>query len=208
MSLQIPGKLIVQVRNGSRGAFSVGDLITSIGSFKVKDPFLDQFAEGIYEGEFTVASIYASCYTYRGSITTEIRAKVVDYILATAEEVAVAPDAEPDPIDQQGSGSVHEEGAKSEATLAPALASKRKESKSNEANATADKKAETDKPILAELFDADIIAAITSGSPVKLDPTIDRQKFRAQRDYLKNVCKPAYEFKSLEQTWYVEGSQP
>ncbi|MFI4940190.1 MAG: DUF3275 family protein [Burkholderiales bacterium] len=204
MSLQIPGKLIVQVRNGSRGAFSVGDLITSVGSFKVKDQFLDQFAEGIYEGEFTVASIYPSCYTYRGSITTEIRAKVVDYILATAEEVAVAPDAEPDPIDQQGGSSAYEEAAKSEA----APAQKRKESKSNEANATAGKNVAADKPMLADLFDAEIIAAITSGSPVKLDPTIDRQKFRAQRDYLKNVCKPAYEFKSLEQTWYVEGTQP
>ena len=200
MSLKIPGKLVVQVRNGSRGSFAVGDLITQVGSFKVKDQFLDQFAEGEYEGEFIVTQIYPNCYTYRGSVTTEIRAKIVDYILATAEEKPVNPEPEPDPIDQAAQGGPVTTDSAPKADAPAVEAPKARES------SRAGKTSDTSAP--AELFDEETIVAIKAGQPIKLDPTIDRQKFRAQRDYLKNVCKPAYEFRSFDQTWYqAEGQQ-
>lgn len=198
MSLRIPGKLVVQVRNGSRGSFAVGDLITQVGSFKVKDQFLDQFEEGEYEGDFFVTQIYPNCYTYRGSVTTEIRAKIVDYVLATAEEKPVSPEPEPDPIDQVVQGGPSPANPAPKEPPAPVDAPKVPESGER-------KTPEISAP--AELFDEEMIQAIKSGQPIKLDPTIDRQKFRAQRDYLKNVCKPAYEFKSFDQTWYQVQSQ-
>lgn len=193
MSLKIPGKLVVQVRNGSRGAFAVGDLMTPVGNFKVKDQFLDQFAEGEYEGEFIVTQIYPNSYTYRGSITTEIRAKVVDYVLATAEEKPVNPEPEPDPIDQSAASSRVDGPTKVESPVGDGGRQEAQE-----------KSESADSPAPADLFDDDMTKAIDSGNPIKLDPTIDRQKFREQRDFLK-AC--GYRFNSTDQVWLKANDQ-
>ena len=44
--IKIDGILNVKSINGSRGVFSVGDLTTPVGNFKVKDQILDQFDDG------------------------------------------------------------------------------------------------------------------------------------------------------------------
>ncbi len=195
MSIHIPGKLVVQVRNGARGAFSVGDLLTSIGSFKVKDQFLDQFAEGVYEGECVAAAIYAPCYPYRGSVTTEIRAKIVDYVLATAEEKAVVREAEFDPIDQGATSTVIEPPV---VVVVPEPRSTDKECDVSDAKEQSEESPKSPTSVLHALFDAEAIAAISIGDSIKLDPTIDRQKFRDQRDYLK---ASGYRFDSPSQAW-------
>ena len=38
--------------------FCVGDLETEIGDFRVKDAILDQFDEGLYEGQFCIQQIF------------------------------------------------------------------------------------------------------------------------------------------------------
>ena len=195
MSLRIPGKLIVQVRNGSRGAFAVGDLHTQVGSFKVKDPFLDQFAEGEYEGEFIVTQIFPHCYTYRGGITTEIRAKVIDYVLAMADEKPVSPEPEPDPIDHP----VNEGAGQPAQDQCPPDRTQRKKGPPKQVESKAPAPAPT-----SDLFDEELASMIAAGSAIKLDPTIDRQKFRAQRDFLK---AGGYRFNSSDQVWSLDERQ-
>ena len=110
------------------------------------------------------------------------------------------PEPEPDPIDQAAQGGPVTTDSAPKADAPAVEAPKARES------SRAGKTSDTSAP--AELFDEETIVAIKAGQPIKLDPTIDRQKFRAQRDYLKNVCKPAYEFRSFDQTWYqAEGQQ-
>ena len=46
--IRISGTLNVKSIKGSRGAFSVGELTSAVGNFKVKDQILDQFSEGSY----------------------------------------------------------------------------------------------------------------------------------------------------------------
>ena len=41
--LQVNGTLIVKKIHGAKGAFSVGDLVTEVGTFKIKDALLDQY---------------------------------------------------------------------------------------------------------------------------------------------------------------------
>jgi hypothetical protein len=48
--LQVNGTLTVKKIHGAKGAFSVGDLVTEVGTFKIKDALLDQFEEGRYQG--------------------------------------------------------------------------------------------------------------------------------------------------------------
>ena len=54
----ITGTLAIREIHGRNGAFMVGTLNTQIGSFAVKDPLLDQYDEGTYDGEFEIDSIY------------------------------------------------------------------------------------------------------------------------------------------------------
>ena len=74
--LQVNGTLTVKKIHGAKGAFSVGDLVTEVGTFKIKDALLDQFEEGRYQGTFAISSIYLSSYIWRGkSMTDTLRAR-------------------------------------------------------------------------------------------------------------------------------------
>ena len=53
--IKLQGKLKTKVIHGRNGDFTVGAIVTDIGEFAVKDPLLDQFTEGEYEGEFVIA---------------------------------------------------------------------------------------------------------------------------------------------------------
>ena len=100
--IRISGILNVKTIKGSRGAFSVGELTSPVGSFKVKDQILDQFSEGSYEGEFLVAHIYPASYVHYGKVITEIRAKLAEIILPQGEEKPLPEQSvpqEPDPVE-------------------------------------------------------------------------------------------------------------
>lgn len=97
MSISLPGKLRVKRLNGANGPFCVGDLETEIGDFRVKDAILDQFDEGLYEGQFCIQQIFPWSYTAYGRMVIEIRAKLADlqidgHTRAGAERDSVEPD--------------------------------------------------------------------------------------------------------------------
>ena len=58
MSLSIPGTLQVIKRSGKNGDFSVGDLNTDIGRFRVKHAVLDEFEQGSYNGVFVITNVF------------------------------------------------------------------------------------------------------------------------------------------------------
>lgn len=178
--IRISGILNVKTIKGSRGAFSVGELTSPVGSFKVKDQILDQFSEGSYEGEFLVAHIYPASYVHYGKVITEIRAKLAEIILPQGEEKPLPEQSvpqEPDPVEE----------------VQPA---------------TAPVPAEVPPTALTEeeakdfaLFGAELYGAVTRREAIKLDPTVDRLKFRAQRDRLKGL---GYRFDAARQAWGFE----
>lgn len=163
--MKIQGTLVVIRRNGANGSFSVGNLRTQIGDFKIKDSFLDQYEEGEYHGEFILSRIFISPYSWRGSVTVELRAVIEEVFITDAEEGAVLSDA-PMPVGDPLTES------------------------SNISTV----------PVESEIFDEELMSLINAGSPVKLDSTVDRTLFRAQRDALSKEF--GYEFKYKNQTWY------
>lgn len=46
----VPGQLTLRTIRGKNGPFTVGRLTTHLGVFEVKDPELEQYPEGKYEG--------------------------------------------------------------------------------------------------------------------------------------------------------------
>jgi hypothetical protein len=188
--IRISGILNVKSIKGSRGAFSVGELTSSVGSFKVKDQILDQFSEGSYEGEFLVAHIYPASYVHYGRVITEIRAKLAEIILPEGEEKPLPEQTvpqEPDPVEEP------------QAVAAAALAEAPADA-AVDTQAAAGALTEEEAKDLA-LFGAELYGAVTKRDAIKLDPTVDRIKFRAQRDRLKGL---GYRFDAARQAWGFE----
>lgn len=179
MSISIQGTLSIKAVNGRSGSFCVGDLMTDIGTFKVKDAILDQYAAGDYVGTFVIDEICPSSYTWRGKVWVEVRAKLssilVDSEPESTDAEALPESVEPDPADEVA------------------------------ASAQADTSGSSATPVqtgagvgVSTLFDKDVLDLIETGSPVKLDPTVDRGLFRAQRDALKGH---GYRFDASAQMW-------
>jgi hypothetical protein len=199
--IKIDGILNVKSIKGSRGAFSVGDLTTPVGNFKVKDQILDQFSEGSYEGEFLIAQIYPASYVHYGKVITEVRAKLAEIFLADAEEKplteAPAPQ-EPDPIEEAVSiAPAPAAPVASGATPAEADATDGSEATAASAELFAEVVSDQDKLDYA-LFGAELYSAAARRQTVKLDPTVERAKFREQRDRLKEL---GYRFNASTQAW-------
>lgn len=153
------GSLAIREIHGRNGPFKVGTLHTPIGEFAIKDPMLDQYDEGKYQGEFQIESIYQGHYISGGRSVTEIRAKLADMSIDDIDAEAPAPiEVEPDPID----------------TDKPQPA---KESKT-EAEPKTNKDSDDD-----SLFGL----IMPLGDSVKLDPSVDRKVLRAQTVRLKEL---------------------
>jgi hypothetical protein len=192
--LQVNGTLIVKKIHGAKGAFSVGDLVTEVGTFKIKDALLDQFEEGRYQGAFAISSIYLSSYIWRGKSMTDIRANLVDVQLDEVGDVApdaVPPQDEPDPIE--------EEAPRSQATptIEPSI-------ETTVVVVTPAGQVDVDPALqaLVKLFGAELGAKVWKQEGIKLDPTVDRGLFREQRDHLKEL---GYRFDAKAQAWAVAG---
>ena len=184
MSHVFEGTLSVKAINGSRGRFCVGDLVTDVGEFRIKDTMLDEFESGQYKGRFVVSSIFPATRTWRGNVYVEVRARLdaihLDEVSETPEPAAEQ-GSEPDPIDEP-----------SQQKLAP------------ESPAEADAKPDSSSTEQAEpeLFDSELLRLIEQGGPVKLDPNgIDRATFRAQRDALKEM---GFRFLPASQQWVLD----
>lgn len=199
--IKIDGILNVKSINGSRGVFSVGDLTTPVGNFKVKDQILDQFSEGSYEGEFLIAQIYPASYVHYGKVVTEVRAKLAEIFLANAEEKPLtespAPQ-EPDPIEEAASTALPPATPVAPgATPAETAPTDAAEADKASAELFAEVVSDQDKLDYA-LFGAEVYSAVAKQQTVKLDPTVERAKFREQRDRLKGL---GYRFNASTQAW-------
>lgn len=173
------GTLLVEEIRGRNGLFCVGTLQTSIGDFKVKDPALDQFKSGAYQGQFLVEKIYTKGVPWRGGFFTEIIAKIAPEGFLIHEEDEAPPaslpstQAEPDPADDK-----------------PAMAQKPASTKTRTAGKPStpkDPKDEASEADDAALFGLELHRLFVERAEIALDPTVDREQFRRQRDRLKEV---------------------
>lgn len=180
--MNINGVLTIRTIQGRNGPFNVGRLITDLGEFAVKDTLLEQYEEGRYEGNFNVTQIFPSSYLAGGRFVVEVRATIkslnldgVDDLKPEDKEVA----SEPDPADNQP-----------ELTKAVAPA---------DADQPTEVKTESDGELDDNGGDEALFDSLWPlGTQVKLDPTVDRLKFRLQRNRLKDL---GYTFDPREQIW-------
>jgi hypothetical protein len=178
--VKVSGTLAIRTIHGSRGSFNVGRLITEIGEFAVKDSLIEEYDEGRYEGEFGIAQISPSNYFSNGRLVVEVRARLTSIALASinalndADHSAIA---EQDPVDE-----------------APAVASVDPIPPGPDDIATLDTAEVDADQAREELFGT--LWPLTDR--VKLDPTVDRARFRLQRDVLKTM---GYQFQPVGQIW-------
>lgn len=176
------GVLTIRTIHGSHGAFNVGRLITELGEFSVKDALLDQYDEGRYEGNFNVTQIQPSSYFAGGRFVVEIKAVIkslnldgVDDLKPEDKEVL----SEPDPADET-----------------PAPVKQASDAQSSEKKLASNP--DTDESEPGDSDEALFGSLWLLGAQVKLDPTVDRLKFRQQRNRLKEL---RYKFEPTEQIW-------
>lgn len=198
--ITLSGNLTVMRREGVRGSFSVGDLSTPVGEFKVKDTILDQFEPGTYRGTFLVAKIYASSFVWKGRVIAEIRASLADVVIDESNEGSArtreTPPADPDPIDDE------KPAAATAAAVKPEAPKRKLKAEATPVEpTTTEEAATTDADVL--LFGAELAPAVAALGVVKLDPTVDRESFRKQRDRLKAI---GYRFDAKSQSWQVNPS--
>ena len=77
----------VRFRNGR---FTVGRLTTRLGLFHVKDPELEQYPEGKYDGEFVIRYIYPKAYPVGDGMRFEIRANLDGMTLSGIDKLSKA----------------------------------------------------------------------------------------------------------------------
>ncbi len=200
--ITIPGQLAIRTIHGRNGDFNVGRLATSIGEFVVKNPELDQYDEGKYEGEFIITEIRPSTYNASGRMVIEVRAHLGGMTLSNVDALSgdeahrLAPH-EVDPIDE-------ETQASTPVAKAPARAKAR--DARDPLIDTTPFGAEPPPAIAEATADADAALFGTIwplAGTVKLDATVDRRVLREQRDRLTAL---GYTFAPLTQDWHLAGS--
>ena len=190
--------LWVKTIHGRNGPFNVADLDTAIGSFKVKDPILDQFEEGRYGATVWIEEIYVGNYIAYGRSVTEIRARLHDIQVLDENQEPVPPEQpEPDPIEEEVSTS-NPTVQPNEPQETPVAPDGVLTDHSNQHDAAPDDTSPA-LPVASDVFDQDTLEAIAARLPIKLDPTIDRAILRQQTKALK---EQGYRFAAREQTWF------
>lgn len=194
MSIIVNGSITIVRKSGKRGDFNVGDLNTEIGEFEVKDALIEEFDPGKYAGRFVIDWIQPDSFTYRGRVFVKNRAKLAEILIDEGErgEPQQQMPPEPDPIEAEAA-------APQPPSTQPAtgLTSSDPTQATTGTESTTDTAAAADDPDLA-LFGAELHAQFAKREPLQLDPTVDRQQFRAQRDRLKAI---GYRFNPKTQGW-------
>ena len=104
--ITLHGQLIIRTVHGRNGDFNVGRLMTSIGEFVLKNPELEQYPEGKYDGEFIITEIKPSMYMTSGRMVIENRAHLGGMTLSNIDTLSdddasrLTPQ-EPDPVDEE-----------------------------------------------------------------------------------------------------------
>lgn len=204
MSIRVRGTISIQRKNSSRGAFNVGDLATEIGEFEVKDSLIEEFEPGKYTGEFLIKWIAPDSFSWRGRVFVKNRATLEEIFVDEADEGAPAPAAPPEPDPLENAPPVASTpAAAADAQPVPAdrpsaAAADRPGSSNGDTAAPARSRGDSGDSADLELFGQEIHAQLAQTLAIKLDPTVDRQQFRTQRDRLKAL---GYQFDAKSQTW-------
>jgi hypothetical protein len=183
--IKVSGVLTVRRISGRNGRFNIGRLATPIGDFAVKDAAIEEYEEGRYEGEFGLDRIYLANYTANGRLVTELRARLGAISLTDVDETPVSAqtnDVEPDPLD---------EAVTVLSVVKPVVAA----TSSSEPMFAVDSETEaTTDDGMVSLFGE----LWPLSGEVRLDPAVDRVRFRLQRDALKVM---GYQFDPIQQRW-------
>lgn len=221
MPISIRGTLRVKSVTGRNGRFSVGDLETEIGTFRIKDAVLDQYRDGIYTGTFWLSEVFNSSYNANGRLVIELRARTAGMQIddEAPESQSAKEPAERDPIDDETPAAPpikpktvrrYTRGAPRQADPTPTPESPAaNEAASEEGKPASTSSQEQDAPSNPvvennadlELFGQELHELIQARSPLKLDVTVDRMVIRNQVARLNALN---YAFDSKEQTWNVK----
>ncbi|MCG8277427.1 DUF3275 family protein [Stenotrophomonas sp. NLF4-10] len=203
------GQLTLRTIRGRNGPFTVGRLVTPNAVFAVKDPELEQYPEGKYDGEFLIRYIFPKSYPVGDGMRFEIRASLdgmtlygIDKLSRDEARSFTVPDV--DPLDEELEVQPAATPAK------PAKASK--PAKPAPVQASADPLIDTTPfgvdaapPATAaaagstEEDDAALFGILWPlGESVKLDSTIDRRTLRTQ---IVRLGKLGYEVDFKTQEW-------
>lgn len=184
--IRIDGQLAIRTIPGRHGKFNVGRLITSIGEFAVKDALLEQYTEGKYEGSFVIAHISPSSYSTAGRTVIEVRAKLDSMTLSDMDSLSPADterldQKEPDPLDEE------QASASTPTTPVPTPVASAKLCDDTPFGMTPAELKPTStppaqhRPATTDAGDAELFGTLWPlDDSVKLDPTVDRQRLRAQ----------------------------
>ena len=177
--ISVPGKINIRSVPGRFGSFNVGTLDCSLGSFTVKDATIEEFEEGVYEGDFVIEKIKPNSYFSGGRMVVEIRAALSAIMIAkhAIPSPAQHESLEQDPLIEDYNGN--------EPEPVPPQAIPFEVNAQGEVD---------DDEGLAKLFGA----LWPVGSVVKLDPTVGRASLRQQCDYLK---QSGYKYDAPNLTW-------
>lgn len=200
--ITIAGQLAVKTIHGRNGPFNVGRLATSIGEFVVKNPELDQYPEGKYDGDFNIAEIRPSTYSANGRMVIEIRAHLGGMTLSSIDALSGDDSTrlsaqEVDPIDEEAP-------AAPASAPTPAQPEKAQRKKTGALVDTTPFGSQPAPVAATESDDATLFDTLWPlGSIVKLDATVDRRKLRQQRDRLDKL---GYAFEPLSQVWHLKAA--
>lgn len=208
MAIRVRGTIIIDRKHSRRGDFNVGDLCTEIGEFEVKDSLIEEFEPGKYTGDFMIKWIEPDSFSWRGRVFVKNRAQLEAILIDNVDEDAAPPAAppEPDPIDAAPPAPVIALQSDQAGMLTQGSAAHPVSQAAVESPATAAaKEVPSDGRIAPDpdlaLFGDELHEALQARAAIKLDPTVDRQQFRAQRDRLKFL---GYGFDAKSQTWTVQ----
>jgi Protein of unknown function (DUF3275) len=210
MAIRVRGTITITRKEGRHGGFNVGDLVTDVGLFEVKDALIEEFEPGNYTGEFLIAWIEPDSFAWRGKVFVKQRATLAEILIDEADEGGTPPAQphEPDPIEATAGAEAATPGARPASAPAgfrsdtqTSVSAAAGSAKSLPAQIDHDPaaKADTTDPD-AKLFGPEIYALLHKRETIKLDPTTERQLFRQQRDRLKDL---GYSFDAKPQTWVV-----
>jgi hypothetical protein len=196
--IKTSGTLTVKSITGRNGAFSVGKLVTPVGEFSVKDTILDQYPEGKYEGEFLISRIFPYSYIMRGTAMVEVRVILDQILIDVADETPQPPELPiADPLEEQGAPVA--EAKPADEPVGEATGDGESDKKTGDELAEVDITSEENRQDYS-LFGPDLYQELMLELGVKLDPTVDRVRFRSQRDRLKEL---GYKFIAESQTWQL-----
>lgn len=176
--ISIAGQLAIRTITGRNGPFNVGRLATSIGEFVIKEASLDQYTEGKYQGDFVISQIRPSYYTHGGRLVVEIRAELGGMSLEDVTDLSAEDEDQLsttvlDPLEEEASAPT---ARSSKAAPAGRKTTQRQPTADGDeppaAGAASNQEASADEELFGTVWPL--------ADTVKLDPTVDRQRLRAQ----------------------------